>query len=174
MSIQALTLGLLGPIYVNEVGTRQALGAGAFLNTVGQVIYSADVEESASALDTVSAEVILAAAVAESESAVDSVSAATVGEVGVEESASAADTVSAQFTLAPSVVEATSAVEIVSAGATITTSVTETSPASDTLSTEQTRRVWFLSFANVTPPPQFQGPGNPGKLKGDYRDEEIP
>ncbi len=71
------------------------------------------------------------------------------------------------------IAEIASAEDTVSGLATYNLTVAESASATDTYPVTQTGLVWFLSFADVVPPPEGEGPGNPGKLKGDLRYEEI-
>lgn len=169
---QRLAYGSLGPISVNDAAPTSAMAFGAYINSGTAPPIDDGVVEAATATDTVISLTDFTAAVSESASAADIVE--IVGDWGgtVTEVASAADTVSVAGALSASVSESAAAADTTSAIAVYNVAVAEACAAVDEVSARKYILTWFLSFADVTPPPQFQGPGNPGKLKGDFRLEE--
>ena len=131
----------------------------------GSSIASAPIAGSAEAI-TLDADVIEAMALA------DTVAADGVGEASVFEDITLADAASATAVFSPAVSETLTLADVLSATGVFGGSVSEAMTLSESTTAIRFVRTWFLSFANVTPPPDMQGPGNPGKLKGDYRYEE--
>ena len=130
---------------------------------------SDSVAETASAVDVVSALATFPSSIAETASAVDDVH--VLGEVGgsIAETATASDTVSAVVTFANTISEAVSSSDVYTSVGILAGAVVESAHASDTISPLQMTLTWFLSFEEVVPAPEGEGPGNPGKLFGDYR-----
>ena len=161
------------PYLLQETGTAQTNVGGLLLNAQGGNIYGATIVEATSAADVVSVLGAFGESVAETASAADSLEASGAYSVVVAEIAAATDTVIlSSSVLVGSVVESSPALDTVSSAYRIDTSIAEVANAADEVSAKRVTYHWFLSFAQVTPPPELQGPGNPGKLFGDFRYEE--
>lgn len=132
------------------------------------------IAETTSATDTVSSLASFASSLAETTSATDAPASTGTFFVSVAETTSAVDTVNiGGSTFDVTVTEAASALDALIATGPFHLEVAESAPASDTFDPLQKRRSWFLSFADVVPAPSGEGPGNPGKLFGDFALTQI-
>jgi len=113
-------------------------------------------------------------AVTETATATDSVGIQGIFGESVTEAATAADTVSALGNFSSVIEETVEALDTSGVSITYAAGVEESANATDIVDGRKFLLTWFLSFAQVTPPPELQGPGNPGKLFGDfhYTEEE--
>ncbi len=137
-------------------------------------IFTADVAEVASAVDTLSSTGTFSMIIAESVTALDSVAAGDAHFLAsLVEAASALDTLSSVGVLHSTVSEAANAEDTLSAVGAFNVGVIETTATIDTLSASQMRVYWFLDFSEVVPSPPGEGPGNPGKLFGNYHLEPL-
>lgn len=131
------------------------------------------VSETMSATDSVSALAIFESAVVETMSAGDVPSADGIVGGTISEAASATDVFDASGIFPASVTETTSASDAYSATGTLAAAVVESAPISDELEPTQYSMFWFLSFEDVVPPPEGEGPGNPGILKKGLRQRRV-
>lgn len=133
------------------------------------------VAETSSLTDTVSvAASTWIGVVGETASALDTLDALEIDAVDVAEALNATDTVTVPgVVLHTTIAEVAVAQDVVASHANYNVNNTELASAEDTVSSRKYTRKWFLSFAQVVPPPAGQGPGNPGKLFGSFRLEEV-
>ncbi len=136
------------------------------------IAYAKDITESASAVDSVSSLSGFVASITETGTALETISALATSGLSIVETAVALDTVAAVAVWARAIIEVAVAVDEISAVS--TEHVDEFASAADRIPVVQQRRTkWFLSFAQVVPPPVGQGPGNPGKLFADFKSVQI-
>ncbi len=107
--------------------------------------------------------------VTEAVTALDSLSSNAVLPSTIRESATAADAVTlTSIDRQGTIAEHALAFDTLSAGIDWTVGVSELAESMDIPSVEVLGLTWFLSFQDVTPPPNLQGPGNLGKLFGSF------
>ncbi len=125
--------------------------------------YAVGVSETSSALDTPSALGVFGLTLVESTSTSDIYAVGNILSLGVAEAASASDLYEMIKSINLTVVEVAAAVDYTNGGFAYPVEVTEFSNLSDT----QASVIYvkpYLSFRRVDPPPEGQGPGNPGVL----------
>lgn len=194
MSYTRLAFGVLGPQSVIEEGSNartfpmgQVAEASSptYNDTIVETVSSADtntsvlnstntVTEAASAADTVAAIGSLIVSINETASAVDTVIALGDFAVTVAETTTTLEAINVVVDFAVAILEEALASTVQNGGGAFTATIAETTTATDEISARRFTATWFLSFTQVTPPPSGEGPGNPGKLFGDYHLKEVP
>lgn len=149
-------------------------GAIADFSIAASPATTSNVSETTSATDAVSSLAVFASTITESVSAADAVTDTGTFNVGITEAASAVDTVNiGRPTFDATVTEAVTSTDSLQSTGPFHISLDEVANAQDTTDPVQKRLTWFLSFADVVPAPSGEGPGNPGKLFGDFALTQI-
>jgi len=139
----------------------------ASIPIAGSVAYIAAITEAMTLADAVSSVGTFNVSVNETLTLSDLVIADGIIAVSVDENLALVDVISSTAEFASTLVETLTLADTSTASLTVLGAVAESLHLADTVTiSSHFSYVWQLSFENVVPPPELQGPGNPGVLKG--------